>query len=279
MTLFDHWELQKQNLRTLLDEQDDLAGAVYQIRHALLQTEQNALAEISDDILRQQAGVLLGCIKNSAGLLETNISAQVWIPQSKKGTAKRDPSLWLAACGLLLLACILCVFKGYWLILALIVAGAATGLTAFLHGRVQKQSASVQDESRVILKPDTNQIFTLLDAQIRMADCCINDFIYLNEQLRGSSECTDTAAVSRAADLLEALYDCDEEQRSSAEEAAFKLLESLGMQALDYSEETSRLFNALPSKTMTRTLSPAIVSIKEQRLLRRGTAAVRIDAA
>ena len=30
-----------------------------QQRHALLQTEQNALAEMTDDVLRQQAGVLM----------------------------------------------------------------------------------------------------------------------------------------------------------------------------------------------------------------------------
>ena len=95
MTIYEHWLIQKEQLRPLLAEQNDMAGVVYQVRHALLQTEQNALAELTDDILRQQAGVLLSCIKNSAGLLETHINAQVWVPQSMKITPKANRSLWL----------------------------------------------------------------------------------------------------------------------------------------------------------------------------------------
>ena len=78
---------------------------------------------------------------------------------------------------------------------------------------------------------------------------------------------------------MEALYESDGEDMEGAHEAAKRLLSSLGLQAVDYSNETSRLFNALPSKTVTRTLSPAIVSAQDHQLLRRGTAAVRIDAA
>ena len=53
MNIFDHWQAQKPALRAALEEQTDLAGAVDQVRRALLQTEQNALAEMSDDVLRQ----------------------------------------------------------------------------------------------------------------------------------------------------------------------------------------------------------------------------------
>ena len=74
---------------------------------------------------------------------------------------------------------------------------------------------------------------------------------------------------------MEALCGCDPEAR----EAAGRLLAELGLGALDYSEENRRLFNALPSKSETRTLAPAIVSLEDQRLLRRGTAAVRTGAA
>ena len=87
------------------------------------------------------------------------------------------------------------------------------------------------------------------------------------------------ATLARAADLMEALYECDGEVRETAGEAARKLLAGLGLTALDYTEENRRLFNALPSKSETRTLSPAIVSLEDRRLLRRGTAAVRTDAA
>lgn len=279
MTIYEHWLIQKEQLRPLLAEQNDMAGVVYQVRHALLQTEQNALAELTDDILRQQAGVLLGCIKNSAGLLETHITAQVWVPQSMKKTPKADRSLGLFSLVALLLAGVWCALKGAWLPLVLIVASVSLALTGWIKAHSSASNAPAQAESRVTLQPDADRLFTLLDGQMRAVDRYLNDFLYLNEQLRGASECTDPAAVTRAVDLMEALYDCDESDRAPAEEAARKLLESLGMQVLEYSEETSRLFNALPSKNTTRTLSPAIISMKEQRLLRRGTAAVRIDAA
>ena len=82
-----------------------------------------------------------------------------------------------------------------------------------------------------------------------------------------------------AADLMEALYECEGEVPEAAGEAARKMLAVMGLTALDYTEENRRLFNALPSKSETRTLSPAIVSLEDRRLLRRGTAAVRTDAA
>ena len=132
MTIYEHWLIQKEQLRPLLAEQNDMAGVVYQVRHALLQTEQNALAELTDDILRQQAGVLLSCIKNSAGLLETHITAQVWVPQSMKKTPKTDRSLGLFSLVALLLAGVWCVLKGAWLPLVLIVASVSLALTGWI---------------------------------------------------------------------------------------------------------------------------------------------------
>ena len=53
------------------------------------------------------------------------------------------------------------------------------------------------------------------------------------------------------------------------------LLNGLGFRAMEYSEDNSRLFTVLPSKNETRTISPAIVSAEDFRLIRRGPAAVR----
>ena len=130
---------------------------------------------------------------------------------------------------------------------------------------------------RVVLKPDVERLLTLMDRQMRAIDRSLNDLAYLNEQLRGGLQTADAATLARAADLMEALYECDGEVREAAGEAARRMLAGLG--ALDYTEENRRLFNALPSKSETRTLSPAIVSLEDRRLLRRGTAAVRTDAA
>ena len=47
--------------------------------------------------------------------------------------------------------------------------------------------------------------------------------------------------------------------------------------AVPYSEQTARLFTALPTKNETRTIAPAIVTSDDFGLLRRGTAAVKMD--
>lgn len=99
---------------------------------------------------------------------------------------------------------------------------------------------------------------------MRAIDRSLNDLAYLNEQLRGGLQTADAATLARAADLMEALYECDGEVPEAAGEAARKMLAVMGLTALDYTEENRRLFNALPSKSETRTLSPAIVSLEDR---------------
>lgn len=279
MMIFDHWLIQKEKLPALAEQQQDLSGVIYQIRHALLQTEQNALAEMQDDVLRQQAGVLFSCVKNSIGLIEAHIAAQVWVPQKAQKAPAAFQKKWLPPLVLFLIAAALCVLRSEWLVFASLTAASVLAVSALLHTRKENAAFTSSNETRISLKPDLDKLLGILDGQVRAVERYLNDFSYLNEQLRGSSDCSDPAAVSRASDLLEALYECDETERGPADEAARLLLESLGLRALDYSEENSHYFNALPSKNTTRTLSPAILSIKDQRLLRRGTAAVRIEAA
>lgn len=281
MTVFEHWETQKDALRADLAGQTELPGVVRAVRHALLQTEQNALAGLEDDALRQQAGVLFSCLKSSAGLLEAPVAGTVWLPQSMK--AEKKPrgalTLWLVAAILQVLSGLYAYGKGLWLGWTLALAVLIAGTAALLAGRRTSASAPSQDEARVTLRPDVDRLFSLLDGQLRAMDRYLNDFSYLNEQLRGGGQCADTMTLSRVANLLEALYECEDEARGPAEEAAKQMLESMGLKALDYSEDSRRLFTALPSKTETRTLSPAIVSIEDFRLLRRGTAAVRTEVA
>ena len=97
--VFDHWQAQKPALRAALEEQTDPAGAADRVRHALLQTEQNALAEMTDEVLRQQAGVLMSQLKTSVHLVDCQTSAQVWTPrrQADKPAARGGIALWGAA--------------------------------------------------------------------------------------------------------------------------------------------------------------------------------------
>jgi len=279
MSVFDHWQLQREALRSRLAEVDSLTDAVYQIRHALLQVEQNALAEMSDDVLRQQAGLLMNGVKQSIGLLEAQIASQVWVPQKQTKDSRGKEKWFLCIAGGLLIAALAlyCYVKGWVLGAALALCSLIIGGVAVLWRPVMPVPA--QDEARVTLRPDTDRLLAILDGQIRALDRHIADFSCLNDQLRASPDSVDEAVLHRAADLLEALYECGDEEREAAQEAAERLLAVLGLRAVDYSAETSRFFNTLPSKSTTRTLSPAILSAQDERLLRRGTAAVKMDAA
>jgi len=279
MNILQHWQNQKDALRSVLTDRISAADAVRHVRHALLQVEQNALAEMEDDLLRQQASVLMGSLKGSVGLLEAHGTAQVWVAQKSGADRSSSRMLWQIAAGVLAVLAVWCGFRDEWLAMAMAFIGLAIGVCALFTERKEAASILPKDEVQATVTVDVDRLFAILDGQLRSMDRYLSDFSYLNDQARGGADSADPITLSRAADLMEALYDCDEAERAPAEEAARRLLEKLGLQAVDYCEEQSKLFNALPSKSVTRTLSPAIVSVKDQQLLRRGTAAVRISAA
>lgn len=277
MTILEHWLEQKETLKLQIGTAKTMADAVYQIRHAVLQAEQNALAEMRDDILRQQASVLFSYVKNAVGLLEVPVAiANPARSQSERTKPERGQLILILIAAVLLAALAACCYFKGWLL------GTVFALCAFLIGTAAllwKPAPVKSIETPCVLRADIDRLFILLDGQMRSIDRSLNDFAYLNDQLACGADPADEASLSRAADLMEALMECDETQRASAEEAAQRLLASMGMKALLYSEENSRLFNILPSKNVTCTLSPAIISAQDHRLLRRGTAAVRTDAA
>ena len=94
MSAFECWEEQRESLRAALKDQTSVADQVYAIRHALMQTEQNTLAQQSDEVLRQQMGVLFSLVKGSVGFLETPVAATSWVAQSRK-TEKQGGKAWL----------------------------------------------------------------------------------------------------------------------------------------------------------------------------------------
>ena len=154
--------------------------------------------------------------------------------------------------------------------LAALIAGSA----ALLTERRKSRKATGHDEVRVTLQPDVERLLAVLDGQLRAIDRCANDFAYLNDSLRGREQGS-SAMAERLADLMETVYDLGGDERDEIAGAVEGLLNGLGFRAMEYSEENSRLFTVLPSKNETRTLSPAIVSAEDFRLIRRGTAAVR----
>ena len=275
MSAFECWEEQRESLRAALKEQPSVPDQVYAIRHALMQTEQNTLAQQSDEILRQQMGVLFSLVKGSISFLETPVAVTSWVAQSRR-EEKTGGKAWLVVLTALLMifSGLCCYFRGIvlgWIsALAALIAGAA----ALLLERRKNRKPAGHEEVRVTLQPDVERLLAVLDGQMRAIDRCANDFTYLNDSLRGHEQGS-SATAERLADLMEAVYELDGDEREEVSGAAEGLLNGLGFRAVTYSGENSRLFTVLPSKNETRTLSPAIVSAEDFRLIRRGTAAVR----
>ncbi|MDD3336582.1 MAG: hypothetical protein PHI98_13905 [Eubacteriales bacterium] len=280
MNAFECWQEQRDSLRAALKDQSSMADVAYAVRHALLQTEQNALAEQSDAVPRQQMGVLFSMAKNSIGFLDMPVTTATWIPQSRREKPKSGKLTLAAFSGLCMLTCgLLCYFKGVLLGWVSALLALLLGSAALIAARKKNGQEQSKDEVRVTVSPDCDKLLNALDAQMRSIDRCMNDFTYLNETLRDDGKSGNTAMAGRVADLLEALYECDPEERAPAEDAVRQMLSGMGLKALDYSEESRKLFTALPSKNETRTLTPAIVNAEDYRLLKRGTAAVKTDAA
>ena len=273
MSLMQYWQHERHSLASALTPQTSAAGAVSLVRHALLQTEQNALAAMDDDVLRQQASVLISSLKSSLQLLQAHSAGHVWVAK-KQEYSPSLPTLWIAAAAPLALLLLWCWWKSFLLPAVLTCTCAVLGMFALFQERKAAGCAASNDELKITVGVQPERLLQILDSQLTAIDRYLEDFAYLNAQARGAADHADPILLSRAADLMEALYEYDETERECAEDSACKLLEQLGMMTVSYAKETSRLFTTLPSKSTTRTLSPAIVSAQDQRLLRRGTAAV-----
>ena len=283
MSAYQCWEEQREPLRGALQEQNSMADVVYAVRHALLQTEQNTLAELTDDVLRQQTGVLFSMAKSAVGFLDAPVSTTAWTPQTRQAeTGNRSKVTLAGVCALCILCCgLLCYFRelllGWIAALAALIAGGAALLAERKAGRKRAQAG--RDRVKITLTPDADRLLSVIDSQMRAIDRCANDFNYLNDSLRGGGGSAGGAMLSHVYGLLEALYEYDEAERAPVTEAVAQMLSDMGLKALDYSAESSKLFTALPSKNATRTIAPAIVSAEDYRLLKHGVAAVRTDAA
>ena len=277
MGAYQCWCGQREKLRESLRDCAETSGAAYLVRHAIAQTEQNTMAEQPDDLLRQQTGILFSCFKTSIGLLDVTVATKVWVAQSQKTAPKRAGSASLLAIAALLLvaAGLLAYTKGLWLVWLPIAAALALGVVGLIVSRRgQRKEAPAEDTVRVTARPDAKKLFAAVDAQMEAIDRCINDFAYLNEQLLLKKGTPDAQNLTLISDMLEALYEADDETREAATLAADRVLEGMGMRAVGYAPENDAMFTVLPSKTETRTIVPAIVALDDNRLLRRGTAAV-----
>ncbi|MBO5500411.1 MAG: hypothetical protein J6K73_00805 [Clostridia bacterium] len=283
MTAYESWQEQREELRKEISNQQELSGIIYATRHALLQTEQNVLASQNDDVLRQQMGVLFALLKNSISLLNVPVSSTAWTAASRRNEKRLERGFpFLLSAGLLLLAVILWNYAKHDLLGWILPLGAlALCMIGLLLNRKDKahRTPAQQPQLKVTQSIEPEQLLSAIDAQILMIDRCTNDFSYLNQSLRAPSSGIGVQNLDAVSDLLEVLYAYDDDLRQQADEAISHLLSEMGLETMEYNQENQKLFNQLPSKNMTRTLCPAILSAEDHRLLRRGTAVVSTDAA
>lgn len=279
MGAYECWQNQRGKLAQALSEVTEGSSATYLVRHALSQVEQDTLSGMADDTLRQQTGVLFSCLKSAAGFLDVTVSAKEW--QALTAKPKNRKPVWLLPClaaiGQILLG-LYFYFKGetfVWIAMlaVMLVAAAYLPLNSAIH------KPAPLEERRVTLRPDTEKLLTVLDAQLRSIDRYVMDLQYLNEALTHSERKPGPKLIGAVAELLEALYECEEDVREQALPAAGKVLGDLGLEAVDYSPKDKRLFTILPSIQDTRTLIPALVSQQDGRLVRMGAATVQKEAA
>lgn len=283
MTAYESWQEQREELSREVAQQQDLSGVIYAVRHALLQTEQNVLASQNDDVLRQQMGVLFALLKNSISLLNVPVSSTTWTAASRRKEKRMEGGFpFLLSAGLALLAAGFWSYaKGDLLGLILPLGALVLCIVGLLLNRKEKRALASdhQPQLKVTQSIDPELLLSAIDAQILMIDRCSNDFSYLNQSMRTPAGGIGTQNLEAISDLLEVIYAYDDDLRQQADEAVSHLLSDMGLETMEYSKENQKLFNQLPSKNMTRTLCPAILSAEDHRLLRRGTAVVRSDAA
>ncbi|MDD3412240.1 MAG: hypothetical protein PHY12_15660, partial [Eubacteriales bacterium] len=253
------------------------AGAAYRVRHAISQVEQNAMAAQTDDLLRQQMGILFSCCKTAVGLLDVTVATKIWVAQNEPKKHRKGPAaaLFAVAAGLQIFAGLIAYTKGLWLVWVSMAAALALTAGGFFAIRPRKSKEPQEEQIRVTARPDAEKLFQAIDAQMQAIDRYVNDFAYLNEQRREGQNAPDAKNLALISDMLEALSECDEDAARPAMEALERMLDGMGLRAEPYSPEQARYFTVLPSKTETRTLVPALLSAADGRLLRRGAAAVR----
>ena len=277
MSAYQNWVQQRERLREALQRTGDAASAAYETRHAIAQVEQNAMAEQPDDLLRQQTGILFSCVKTSLNLLDISVTTKVWVAQTQmEPRAKKAwlvPLLVAAVC--LLIAGGYGYSKGLWLVwLPVAVATVCVAVTLWALRRKPANPALTDDRLNVTAKPDADKLFSAIDAQLKAIDRYINDFAYLNEQSALQNQAPDSRNAALLAELMQTAYECEGESGEEVIQTAHRLLSSLGIQAVAYQPRDARLFTVLPSLSQTRTLVPALLSLKDGALLYRGTAAV-----
>ena len=277
MGAYECWCAQKPKLHESLKHGMDAGGIAYALRHALAQVEQNTMAEQENDLLRQQTGVLFGCVKTAVGLLDVSVTSKVWELQSQKAASPKGGNGLLGAALLIQAgAGAYCYAIGQLIPMIALLAALGVAGVALLRKKPKAEPKQQEERIKVSFLPDLERLFAEIDGQMQAIDGYVNDFAYLNEQMDNAPGGGDSKMAEAMANMLEAVYESGPDTCGSVEDAAEAILSGLGLAALRYGRETRHLFTVLPSKNESQTMVPAIVRASDHLLLKRGIAAVRM---
>ena len=275
MGAYEHWLKSQPKLMERIGEVSGQEEMAYAVRHALAQVEQNTMAEQEDDLLRQQLGILFSCCKTAVNLLSISVLPKVWMAETQPSKRnKAQTMLWIVAGCLQGAVGFYCYTMQLTLVWMMLIASLALGgVAVFLWKKAQKKE-SFADRYKVTMSPDVSKLSHAIDVQMQAIDRYMNDFIYLNEQQGSLPKLPDHKMLEHISNMMEALYACGG-GATEAREAAGKMLAQFGINEIEYTKEHERLFTMLPSKTVTRTIVPALVASESFELLHLGVAAVQ----
>lgn len=273
--IWQHWQAPREALKQKLAVREDVSKVLYETRHALLQTEQNAMAEASDDITRQQIGLLFKTLTDGLVFLSVPTTVQTWhleVPQTvSRKPAVQQRLLYAILCAVQVLMALYCINQHLWLLLIPMLGCVVfCGWMAFQKNTPATPQEALTPDAHVLL--DSENLLSLLDEQIRELDRLLADIEVLNEQLRGDPACTDQNTMNRFSELMEALYNGEDDASGDVIHTAEMILADMGVVLQNYSKEQSRYFSVLPTLNKARTIRPALISQKDGTLLCRGLA-------
>ena len=267
MDIAEMWSLRRSALERELATESGASGMMRKARHVFSQMEQELLAGYTDDAARQRVGVLTGVFKHSLDLIT--------LPQSVRDVSEKtvsSPAEKLlpagAACGI----AVTLLYGLYRNDRALEILCAVLLLALGILMLVSRRKTKLP-ENRYETCPDTAAFLRQLDSQISLLSRSLQDLDVLDRSLQ-TGDPARAPSLSGISGMLETVSQMDEEDRRALGADLDRLLNAIDLKAVEYSLENAGLFDLLPSKNITRTLSPALLDAREGTLLRRGTAAV-----
>ena len=270
------FENRKEQLAEALSRADTAEEAISALTMALEQVACELAQDEQDEHARQRQQAVLAALRSAPQLLyAADAKAELVLKETKNAPENRGQRMMRMA-GVFLLAA-LAVYEaidGHALFAALQLAGG--GL--LLAGAQAIRGPQEIYEARGRAGFGSDELIRRAAALCQAADVCVSDLQLLEKEAGAArlSGTADEAMIDLLVSLLEAKASGRDEVAMRSLAQAEQYLHMLGIEVCMYSAEHEALFDLLPTMGEARTIRPAL--IKEGRVLRRGTAACRMDA-